>query len=509
MQVASRVIKNTGFLYAKMGITMFISLYTTRLILNTLGAADFGIFNIVGGAIAMLGFLNVAMASATQRFMSFSEGEGNKEKQKCIFNISFVLHIIIAVFMAAVLLVAGYFFFNGILNIAPDRTNAAKTIYACLIISTLFTVMTVPYDAVLNAHENMLYYAIVGIFESLLKLAAALLVVWYGGDKLILYGTLMAFIPLITMTIMRLYCHKKYDECVISPKKYWNKDLLKEMTGFAGWSFLGSSSSMIGAYGLIVVLNMFFSTIVIAAQGIANQLNGQLLVFSNTMMKALNPAIVKSEGSGNRESMLKLALTGCKFSFFLFSFFSIPFLIETKSILQLWLKIVPEWTVLFCRLTITNTLIEQLTLSLGSSISAQGQIKNYTIIKSILNYIPLIFSFIIFKFGGEPYFIYIWLIVFWSIIGGIFTIHTSIKNCQLKLKDYLTIVLFKGMKVFIITFTVALMPALLLSESMLRLTLTIIISIVVFSTTLLFFGLSSTEKKMLISRLKQLNIYIY
>ena len=142
MSTANRVIKNTGFLYAKMGITMFISLYTTRLILNSLGASDFGIFNIVGGAISMLGFLNAAMASATQRFMSYSEGEGNKEKQKSIFNVSFILHLIISIIVGLSLFIAGYFFFNGILNIPENRILAAKVVYGSLIVSTIFTIMT-------------------------------------------------------------------------------------------------------------------------------------------------------------------------------------------------------------------------------------------------------------------------------------------------------------------------------------------------------------------------------
>lgn len=285
---ANRVVKNTGFLYAKMGITMFISLYTTRLILNSLGAADFGIFNIVGGAIAMLGFLNAAMAGATQRFMSYSEGEGNKKKQKSIFNISILLHFFIALAAGIALLIAGYFFFNGILNIPADRIFAAKVVYGSLIVSTMFTVMSVPYDAVLNAHENMKYYAIVGIIESLLKLSVALIVVYTFSDKLIVYGVLMACIPLITLTIMRIYCHKHYTECTIAPKKYWDKTMMKEMTSFAGWSFGNSATSMIGNYGLGIVLNMFFGTVLNAAQGIAGQITGQLCVFASNMLKALN-----------------------------------------------------------------------------------------------------------------------------------------------------------------------------------------------------------------------------
>ena len=222
-QTANRVIKNTGYLYAKMAITMFVSLYTTRLILNSLGASDFGIYNIVGGAIAMLGFLNVAMASATQRFMSFSEGEGNKEKQKYIFNISCVLHLSISIVIGLVLLMAGWFFFHGILNIPEERISAAQVVYGGLIISTMLTVMNVPYDAVMNAHENMRYYAIVGVIESLLKLLVAFACVYTRGDKLIVYGLLMASIPLITLSIMKVYCHRHYEECVISPRRYYDK----------------------------------------------------------------------------------------------------------------------------------------------------------------------------------------------------------------------------------------------------------------------------------------------
>lgn len=320
MSTASRVAKNTGYLYAKMGITMFISLYTTRLVLNSLGDVDFGIFNIVGGAIAMLGFLNAAMAGATQRFMSYSEGEGNKEKQKQIFNISIVLHTAISLLVGVVLLVVGYFFFHGILNIPPDRQFAAKVVYGSLIVSTMFTVMNVPYDAMLNAHENMRYYAIVGIIESLLKLAVAFAVVYTTSDKLIVYGMLMAVMPLITLTIMRVYCHRRYEECIWAPRRYFDHGLMREMTGFAGWNFVSTTLAMVGYYGQGIVLNYFFGPLLNAAYGIVTQLNGQLLVLSNNMLKALNPVIVKNEGTKNRHKMLDISLFGNKLSFFYSSF---------------------------------------------------------------------------------------------------------------------------------------------------------------------------------------------
>lgn len=282
---ANRIIKNTGYLYAKMGITMFISLYTTRLILNSLGASDFGIYNIVGGAIAMLGFLNSAMAGATQRFMSFTEGEGNKEKQKGIFNVSLVLHFCIAIIAGVALIIAGIFFFNGILNIPTERVFAAKVVYGSFIVSTMFTVMTVPYDAAMNAHENMRYYAIVGIVESLLKLSVAFVCVYTLFDKLIVYGSLMASIPLITLTIMRVYCHRHYEECTMNLKHYWDKGLMKEMTSFAGWNFCSSAASFLTMQGMSIVLNMFGGVIVNAAHGIANQVSGMLMVFPITCLK--------------------------------------------------------------------------------------------------------------------------------------------------------------------------------------------------------------------------------
>lgn len=401
---------------------MFISLYTTRLILNSLGASDFGIFNIVGGAIAMLGFLNGAMASATQRFMSYSEGEGDKEKQKSIFNVSIILHFAISLLVGIVLLLAGYFFFNGILNIPDGRIDAAKVVYVSLIVSTMFTVMTVPYDAAMNAHENMKYYAAVGILESLLKLAVAFACVFTAKDKLIVYGLLMACIPLITLTIMRIYCHRHYEECTFNVKRYWDKSLMREMTGFAGWNFLVSAAGVLSQYGLGIIVNSFFGVLLNAAQGIANQISGVLMTFSQNALKAINPIIVKSEGAGEKTKFVYVSLLGCRISFFIFGFFSIPFILKMDVILQLWLKEVPQWAVLFCQLQLLRILIELLTLSLGSAINAYGNIKFYTIIKSLIYFMPLVLVPVLFYFGFQPYWLYIIWILCWSVFGGLISI---------------------------------------------------------------------------------------
>lgn len=406
MSTANRVIKNTGFLYAKMCITMFISLYTTRLILNSLGASDFGIFNIVGGAIAMLGFLNAAMASATQRFMSYSEGEGNKEKQKSIFNVSFILHLGISFLVGVILFIAGYFFFNGILNIPSERIFAAKIVYGSLIISTMFTVMTVPYDAVMNAHENMKYYAAVGIFESFLKLAVAFVCIYTSFDKLIVYGFLMTCIPFITLTIMRVYCHRHYTECIIAPQKYWNKKIAKEMTSFAAWNFLSTASSMISNYGLGIIINHFFGTLLNAAQGIANQINGQILVLANNFIKATNPIMGKSAGKKDYALLQKTIIESSRVTTLLYSIVAIPLFLYAPYILRIWLNNIPDWTIIFTRLIIITNLIEFQFLSTSAAVRSVGVIKQMAQKTFIINFIPLLLSPILFKLGFEPHFLY-------------------------------------------------------------------------------------------------------
>ena len=496
---SQRIAKNTGILYAKMGITMFISLYATRLILSALGANDFGIFGLVGGAIGLLSFLECAMASATQRFMSYAEGEGNKEKQKTIFNVSVILHILIAAVVAVMLVIAGFFFFDGVfniptLNIPTESVFAARVIYYLMIASTLFTILTVPYDAVLNAHENMLYYAVVGIIESVLKMVVAIVVVYAMADKLIVYGVLTTGISFVVMIIMRIYCHKNYEECVFKPKNYFNKETMKEMTGFAGWNFLGSFFVILAANGSGIILNHFFGTLLNAANALAGQLTGQLSVFASTMLKALNPVIVKKEGSGNRKSMLSTATSGCKISFLLLAFFALPFLIETPYILNLWLESVPDWTVIFCRLAIIRGLIEVTVSPLGTCINAVGKIKQLNMIQSIKAVFEMGFLYCGFLFGIPPY----WLSVV-SILsvfaGAIITIHQATKHGALDVKKFIGEVVLKLFGIFIFSFAM-IYTITWMNESFFRLLITCFFSSCVFLPLFYFMALNIEEKNL-------------
>lgn len=503
MSTASRVVKNTGFLYARMAITMFVSLYTTRLVLNALGATDFGIFSLVGGAIAMLGFLNASMAAATQRFMSYAEGEGKPEKLKTIFNISFVLHIIVAVIAGFALLIAGYFFFDGVLNIPKSRMLAAKVVYGSLIVSTMFTMMTVPYDAVLNAHENMKYYAIVGVIEALLKLTVAFAVVYTMNDKLILYGILMASVSILVMIIMRIYCHKKYNECVFAPGKYWHKGLMKEMISFGGWDFLSTGSSMISYYGLGVVLNMFFGAALNAAQGIATQVSGQLMVFSNYMMKAVNPVITKSEGGGKRKYMLQTSLQTTKMSIYLFIIFAIPFIVESDYILKIWLKNVPEWAVIFVQLQLIRAILEQFSIPFNTSLAAQGDIKMFKITASVINFLPILLTYIFFLRGFPPYFMYLTLIFSWGLLKGAAILYYMKKNCDLSIKSYFQIVFLPSATTSIFMYSSGIILSGMIPESFLRLVTVSIFILLVFVLLQLLFFVTKDEIRILKSLIEK------
>ena len=495
MEQAKRVAKNTGFLYARMAITVFISLYVTRLVLAALGSEDFGTFSVVGGAIAMLTFLNAAMASASQRFMSYAQGEGNNQKQKNIFNVSVLLHFLIGIVLVLLLEGAGYILFNGLLDINPDRINAAKFIYQFLIVSTFFTIISVPYDAVINAHENMLFVAVLGIIESLLKLGIAFYITYTDFDKLISYGFLMALLAILLLLIRRVYCHRKYEEVEINIRKYYSKPLFKEMTSFASWSLLGSSSSMIANYGQGIVLNMFFGTVVNAAQGISTQVNGQLSAFANTMMKALNPVLAKSEGAGNRDLMIKASMIGSKISFFLLTVFFIPILIETPYIFNLWLKNVPEFAVIFCQLLLIRSLIEQLFKTLGSSISAHGKIRTYQIVSSILCYLPLIFSYILFKMGYPAYFLYIVFIIY-TVLASCIILFFTWNNFRFPVQEFLKNVVFRSTATFIVIYLVSLVPIYFFQEGFFRLCLVIVVCLISFPISIWFIGLTSNDKSL-------------
>lgn len=438
MSTAKRVVKNTAFLYVRMIVSILTNFFTTRILLDALGASDFGLYNVVGGAITMLGFLTTSMSHTTQRFLNYVEGQGNFERIKQVFNNSLIIHYFLAIVFVIILLIASLFYFNGVLNIPEGRFYAALWVYACLIFSTTFSVIIVPYDSVLNAHENMKVYSIIGICDVIFKLLVSIIVLYLDSDRLILYAILMAIESWVVRSITKGYCKRNYPECSREEiRKYYNRNTIKDIASFAGWNLANIGAGMTSLYGRNILINHFFGTILNAALGIATQLSGVMMAVSSNMLKALTPILVKSEASNQREKMLEITYIGCRFSFLLFSFCCIPIFFYINDILILWLRNVPTNTEIFCKILIIATLIEQLFSFIYQTIAAEGNIKTYNITRSCINIMPLISTFLCFHMGLDAHWAIVNWLIWYSIVGGIVNIYFGKINAGLIIKKFL------------------------------------------------------------------------
>lgn len=495
-----RIVTNTLILYVKTLFTMAIAFISTRIVLDGLGVMDFGIFGTVGGSIAMLEALNGAMTQSTQRFLNYAEGQGDREHVVRVFNNTVLLHICLGIVIVLLLAVLYFPLFDYVFNIPADRLTAAKYIYLFLIVSTFFTIITIPYDAMINAHEDFLYYSIVGIVVSLLKLGAAICVVYYLNDRLILYGLLISLITIVNMIVLRLYCHRKYDECVISLRKYGNRSLSKEIGSFAGWNLVGSLANIAGNHGSSILMNHFFGPILIAAKNIGDQICTQVAVLTNNMVKALNPSIVKSEGHGDRETMISLSYNSCRFSFLLYLILSIPFIFNARDLLGIWLKDVPEWAVLFCQLQVIRTQFEQFFLPLNMSMMAQGSVKQMNLIELLLGILTFLILFSLYRLGFSAQWHYYVSISFLVGISGICKIYLCKEKCTMRITDYLHRVIIPCMLVIILSVFVTCGIQSLVADT--HVLLIVFLQVFFLSLMALLFGLTRNEREMILAKLK-------
>lgn len=498
------VIKNTMFLYVRMIVSILANIFTTRILLDALGASDYGLYNVVGGAILMLGFLTSTMSHTSQRFISYAEGQGDLENIKSVFNNIVIVHYIVSIFLVFILICAGFIFFNGVLNIPEGRIDAALIIYICLIISTAFSVIVVPYDGILNAHENMYVYSIIGILDVFLKLIIAVCVLYSKSDRLIFYGILMALESWIIRAITKKYCKRHYEECKREElKKYYNKRKIKEFTSFAGWNLVNIASGMTSLYGRNIAVNHFFGTILNAALGIATQLSGVIMGVSANMIKAITPILVKSEANNDRNRMLNITYLGCRFSYLLFSFFCIPIIFYIDYILNLWLTEVPQSTSIFCRLLIIAHLIEQLFSFLYQTVIAQGNVKMYNIVRSIVNIMSLIASLFMFYIGYEPYWAILNWIIWYSIGGGIVNLYFSKVNVGLSVSEYWRNVLFPCLVVTIFSIILNVLIQRFFMQTNISQLYLFLMSLLLSISIYWFLGLNKKEKDLILKYIKK------
>ena len=389
-----RIAKNTLLLYVRMLFTMAVSLFTSRVILNTLGVEDYGINNVVGGIVTMLGFINNAMSSATQRFITFEIGKQNKVRLNQIFSTALQIHGLISLLIIILGETVGLWFFYEKMVIPADRIDAAMWVYQCSIVSAVVGIMSVPYNADIVAHEKMSAFAFISVLETLLKLLIVKT-----------YSVLFLCVGLLIRYIYGRYCTKHFDEAKY--RHILDIPLLKKMTGFAGWSFLGNFAAVLQNQGVNMMLNIFFGPVVNAARGVAVQVQGVVQQFVTNFQMALNPQITKNYASNNIEEMHVLMFRSARFSFFLLFFLCLPVIFEADYILQLWLGIVPANTVTFLRIILCTSLIYTIANPMIIANQATGKVKRYQAICGTIMLMILPVSYIFLRMGMPAYVVFI------------------------------------------------------------------------------------------------------
>lgn len=393
-----RIAKNTLFLYFRTLLVMAISLYTSRVVLAALGVEDYGVYNVVGGAVAMFSVISGALSTAISRFITFELGKNDFKKLQRVFSTSVNIQVFISLLVVLIAETLGLWFLYNKLNIPTERLNAAFWVLQFSLASFCVNLLSVPYNACIVAHEHMKAFAYVSVIEALGKLGICYLIMVSPWDKLISYATLVFAISLFIRLIYGIYCHKHFAESRYKP--YFGKELLKDIGLFAGWSFFTNTAYIFNTQGVNMLINMFFGVSFNAARGIAVQVDGAIMQFVNNFVMAINPQITKNYAAGNINEMNALVCRGARFSYLLMMLFALPFFFETDFILKLWLKTVPEQTSLFVRLGLVGSMVMGLGNTGYTACMATGKIRRYTLWITIVGCLVFPISYVVYRLGA-------------------------------------------------------------------------------------------------------------
>ena len=489
-----RIAKNTLLLYFRMLFMMAISLYTSRIVLSTLGFSDYGIYNVVGGFVALFTMVSGTMATATQRFISFEIGKGTQENITRLFSTSMIIHLLLCCVILILAETIGLWFVNNKIVFPPERLTAVNWVYQFSVFTLIINVLSVPYNASIIAYEKMATFAYIGILEAALKLLVVYLIIITTIDKLISYAFLLMIISVGIRIIYNVYvnAHFRYCRCNWRLDKVYCKKLLS----FIGFNFIGSIAAIAKTQGLNVLLNLFFGTIVNAARGISVQVLNAISGFVVNFQTALNPQIVKLYAAGEKQEMFKLIFRGCKYSYLLLLLISMPILLETPYILNLWLVDVPEYTVVFVRLIIAITLVDSQSHTLIIGIHASGNVKKYQLINGTVLLLTLPLAYVFFVIGNPPYVAFVVSLVI-SIVCHFIRLLLLKSIIGFPFVDFVKNVTGR---VIVVTFLSSIAPMAFLyvtEDGFLRFATSCVISFVSVSFCVFYLGLTSIERSTL------------
>ena len=496
-----RIAKNTIMLYVRMLLTMAVTLYTSRVVLDTLGVEDYGIYNVVGGVVALFGFLNASMVSSTQRFMSYSLGNEDNSKLSDVFSNALLIHILIAFIIFLLAETVGLWFLYSKLVIPVERMNAAIWVYQLSIVVFMLNVIRVPDNSAIIAYEEMSAFAYFSIIEVILKLVIVFILSTLQYDKLIAYSVLMLIVVLLINLIYRFYVICKFKKIVFVPK--YEKSLFNEMASFAIWSLWGNLSVSFSTYGLNIVLNMFFGPIVNAARGIAYQVQAAITSFGYNFLTAVNPQIIKSYAQQDLENMCKLVYRSSRLSFFLLLLIALPIINNREYILTLWLGDYPEYTSTFVLLILIDTLINILSGPVQTAINATGRIKFYQIIVGGILLLNLPVAYLLLKFGASVYVPFVVAILL-SLISMIVRLIVFKRQTGILIRTFYLNVLPRILIVALISCFITKCLGYVNAQTFISLVLNIIITMIVVCGSVVFVGLESEERKWVILKLSSI-----
>lgn len=493
-QTNKSIAKNTMLLYIRLFFTVLIAFFTQRIVLKGLGVEDYGIYNVVGGIIAIIGIVNAGMVQASQRFFAYELGVSTNNGLVRVFGTSLTIHILLSFVVLILSEVIGVWFLNTKLNINSERIFAANLVYQCSVISFVVTVLTVPFNAMIISKEDFDIYAYVSIGEYFAKLITAYLILYEQiVDRLVFYACLLCFISLCAKLIYAIYCKTKFHECRMQLN--FDRDEIKRMLSFASFSLIGNIGFIMRNQGVNIIVNIFFGTIINAARGVAYQVSSQISAFSTNFLMAAVPQITKSYASANYNRMTTLIYKASKYSFCLLFLLALPFIIKPEFLLVIWLGDVPEYADRFLRLALIVSIIDGMAIPIGKGIDATGRIKTFQICICILMFSDVPLSYFILYLGYPCYYV-MYVAIFTSLLGIVLRIYLLSRNIhEVDCFYYIKKVVFPCLLIAIICILLTIpLEGILFSNTVLYKLLFIILTIMMSSIAIYFIGMEREEK---------------
>lgn len=494
---SKRIAKNTVYMYIRMFFTVLVTLYTSRVVLRELGASDYGLYNVIGGILTMFTMFSAALTVGTQRFLSYAIGENDVDKLKRTFSMALLLHVGLAIVILVLLETFGLWFLNTFMNIPPGRENAAFWVFQFTIFGFMASLIQVPFQSCIIAHEKMSIYAYMGIYDAVMKLLLVFLLSVISYDKLIMYAILVFAVNLSSVLIYNFYSRHHFDESRFS--MVWDKGLAREYVSYSGWNLIGGSFGFFTNQGINILLNIYCGTVVNAARGIAMTVNGQITNFVNNFQTAVNPQIIKLYAAKEYNELHSLAVTSSRIAGYLYLLIAIPIFIEIEFILRIWLSDYPGYTPIFVQLILIQSFWSAINYPISMLIHASGRMKWPSIWAGVMILIFPI-SWLVLKMGGSPVTVHIVSAIMWGYLNlcNLYFArrYTGISACRVLKEAYLN-VFAGGSIMFLVPFFISK----LVDQDWIGFLVVVSVSLLVSGIIIFFFGLTANMRKSVLHKL--------